>query len=963
MSDGSLPGTVIDYKATLNLPQTDFKMKAGAATREPELEAFWEENHLYETVQASRPKTRRFLLHDGPPYLSSDKIHIGTALNKILKDIVTKYKTQQGFYSPFVPGYDGHGLPIENAVVKSIKGGRAAISQFELRKRCREFALSNLKGQELNFKRLGVWGNWEQPYITINGPFEATQIRLFWKMYEKGYVYKGLKSVYWCISCETALADAEVEYADHTSKSIYVRFPAGKTTPSGLPEAIAQNWSNTAFVIWTTTPWTIPANLGLALNAEMEYVFLQTAEWGTLILAEALLEDFLQKTGLADTTILHKTTGEALQNIPAKHPLFDRLSPTVLGDHVTAEAGTGVVHTAPGHGQEDFALGQRCNLGILSPVNAKGVYTPEAGEAFAGLHIVKDGNTSVIQALKDAHALIGLDEIRHSYPHCWRCHNPVIFRATEQWFVDIDQFRDKTLAEIKKVQWIPERGEHRITSMVENRLDWCISRQRVWGVPIPVFYCTHCQEPLINETIIERVACRFEQETSDAWWQHDAQTLLGETFSCAKCQHTEFTKEMDIMDVWFDSGITHTAVVEARSEELGDLPVDLYLEGSDQHRGWFQSSLLTSVAVRGESPYKSVLTHGFVLDQEGRKMSKSLGNVVNPQDVIQQLGADVLRLWVASVDYTNDVRIGKETLSQLAEVYRKVRNTIRFILGNLHGFDARTQAVPDAQLSRLDHYILHRLQEIVASLTEAFDQYEFHRYYQVLQNFCVIELSALYFDVTKDILYTTRRDAPERLGVQTVLYELLSALTPMLVPVMPHLAEDIWLNIPTEHKPNFALSEPPLSILMAPWPQVRSEWVSDQLESEFKQLLKIKEAVNLALEKPRSEGVIGSSLEARVMLKPTTEAMRTLLSSISTSELATLLVVSAVEVVTETPAQAFGISEGPPKTDVTVYADKAQGEKCVRCWKYLASVGQFPQHPELCQPCVEAVQGLVSSCS
>jgi isoleucyl-tRNA synthetase len=947
-----------DYKETLNLPFTPFKMKAGATTREPEIEAFWTTHQVYEKVQAARPKNNRFLLHDGPPYLSSDKIHIGTALNKILKDIVTKYKAQRGYYSPYVPGYDGHGLPIENAVVKSIKGGRAAVSTVELREQCRAFALKNLKGQEVNFKRLGVWGDWEHPYLTIDGRYEADQIRLFGKMYEKGYVYKGLKPVYWCPSCETALADAEVEYQDHASESIYIRFPVNvPPSTKELPPHILDNWENTAFVIWTTTPWTIPANLGLAVNAEMTYVFLKTASWGMLILAEALLEDFLAKSGITDTEVLAKTTGHTLENIQARHPLYDRPSPVVLGTHVTAEAGTGVVHTAPGHGHDDYLVGQQYNLGILSPVNNKGVFTEEAGEGLSGLYYAK-GNQVVIDKLKAAGVLLGQNKISHSYPHCWRCHQPVIYRATEQWFISIDCFRQKALDAIKGVSWIPARGEHRITSMVENRSDWCISRQRVWGVPIPVFYCAGCLEPLITENSIEKVAKLFEQETSDAWWRYEAKTLLNADTACPKCGNTEFTKETDIMDVWFDSGTSHTSVVEARSDVLGHLPVELYLEGSDQHRGWFQSSLLTSVAVNEKSPFKAVLTHGFVLDQDGRKMSKSLGNIVDPNDVIQQLGADVLRLWVASVDYTNDVRIGKENLNQLAEVYRKIRNTIRFMMGNLTGFNAVTDRVPYSELSRMDSYILHRLQQIVQSLEEAFDAYEFHRFYQVLQNFCVTELSALYFDTTKDVLYTAPKNSVQRRGVQTVLFELLSTLTPLLVPIMPHLAEDIWLNIPDEHRPLYGLPEPPISILMVPWPAVNSAYVNEKLEQEFTQLLHLKEAVNGRLEFYRHRDDLGSSLEANVLLYPLKDAIGSLLKHISPSELATLFIVSSVTI-QDKPLTGF--ADVFSDSEIEIAIEKSQSPKCIRCWKYLPSVGQAHSHPELCNNCVEAVQTITNA--
>ncbi len=958
------PAQEVNYKETLNLPQTAFKMKAGAATREPEIEAFWEEHQVYEQMQASKDKARKFVLHDGPPYLSSDKIHIGTALNKILKDIVTRYKAQRGYYAPYVPGYDGHGLPIENAVVKNIKGGRHAVSEGELRQRCREFALKNLAGQEANFKRLGCWGDWAHPYITIQPEFEAIQIKIFGEIYEKGYVYKGLKPVYWCPCCETALADAEVEYADHTSHSIYVGFPLVAAKQPELQDA--------RMVIWTTTPWTLPANLALSVHPDFEYALIHTDAYGKLVVAKALLEAFTQAVGLEQYNVLNTFKGQDLELSEASHPFIDRNSTVLVGHHVTLDAGTGVVHTAPGHGMEDYVIAQEYDrtqlkerpIGILSPVDSRGAFTEEAGvPKLTGVRY-DQGNEQVLQILRDKNALLGHAKVSHSYPHCWRCHNPVIYRATEQWFIDVDKFRGDSLAAIDTVQWIPERGRNRIYSMVENRSDWCLSRQRVWGVPIPVFYCANeaCKKELITPETIEKIYQLFKAHSSDVWWTLSAEEILGGSVACSACGGTRFTQEMDIMDVWFDSGITHTAVVEARKDQLGELPVELYLEGSDQHRGWFQSSLLTSVMLYGKAPYKSVLTHGFVLDQDGRKMSKSLGNVVDPNSVIQQYGADILRLWVASVDYTVDIRIGNAILAQLAEVYKKVRNTFRFMLGNLHDFDPQTDRVSEDQLSALDQFVLHRLQGLIERITRDFDAYEFHRYNHEIQYFCGTDLSAQYFDVAKDILYCDATGSPRRRAVQTVMYETLSALLPMLVPIMPHLAEDIWLNLPDTLKVRYnGLEEaPPVSVTMAPWPTVQSRFVNPTVAEQVDALLKLKEMVNLAIEKPRSEGQIGSSLEVDLGLEPLTPESRAFIQCFASAELAAFFITSDVQVVEaghQYPSELREPLTYPEQFKIHVYP--AQGEKCQRCWRYESSVGTFPEHPALCERCYQAVRQTV----
>jgi isoleucyl-tRNA synthetase len=967
----------VNYKETLNLPQTAFKMKAGAATREVEIERWWDENRIYQHLTETRDKNRRFLLHDGPPYLSADKIHIGTALNKILKDIVTRYKSQRGFYTPYVPGYDGHGLPIENAVVKTIKGGRHAITPAELRKRCRAFALSNLKGQESDFRRLGVWANWEKPYITVDAAFEAAQVAAFGEMYRKGYIYKGLKPVYWCPQCETALADAEVEYDDHVSHSIYVKFPIKTLDKANLDSAQQTLLQNASLIIWTTTPWTLPANLALAVNPEFDYVVWNSGPSGKFVLARDLLPRLqelitIPEDGKAENkpVVEGVIPGRALEGILTRHPFIDRGSPVLLGDHVTLDAGAGVVHTAPGHGMEDYLVVQKYNrealkdspIPILSPVDSSGKFTAEANvPAIEGIFYEK-ANETILNILKDKNALLRASKYSHSYPHCWRCRQPVIYRATDQWFIDIDQFRAEALAAVDTVTWLPERGRNRIFGMVEGRGDWCLSRQRVWGVPIPVFYCVRpdCREVFVTPKAIAAIRAKFEAHSSDIWWEQSADELLAELpegdRSCPKCGGRAFDKEMDIMDVWFDSGITHTAVVQARREELGDLPADLYLEGSDQHRGWFQSSLLTSVMLYGKAPYRSVLTHGFVLDEQGRKMSKSLGNVVDPHTIIREYGADVLRLWVASVDYTNDVRIGKNTLHQMAEVYKKVRNTVRFILGNLHDFDPGRDRVPAEGLSRLDRYTLRRARHIMRNITDAFEQWEFYRYCHEIQYLCMADLSQLYFDVTKDILYCDAVNAPRRRAVQTVLHELLSLLLPVLVPVMPHLAEDIRLSLPEHQRPRVT-SEDVAAAVLLPWPELPA---NDLASDDFESLLAVRDAVNRALEGPRSEGRIGSSLEATVTLLPKTEPIRDALTQAGPDELAVLLITSGVSIVTEAPKPPAS-SPWLAQLDadgVTVFVAASPYAKCQRCWRYEPTVGQMADHPSICERCGQAVHCL-----
>jgi isoleucyl-tRNA synthetase len=933
---------------SLNLPQTDFPMKANSAVREIEIQKRWQADGVYAKAMKNRAGAEKFVLHDGPPYLSSSKIHIGTALNKVLKDIVCKYKNQKGFYSPYVPGYDSHGLPIENAALKDVKGGRHSITPVELRKRCREFALSNLKGQEENFRRLGVWGDWEHPYITLDQKFEAAQIRVFGKMATKGFLYKGLKSVSWCPTCETALAEAEVEYADHKSHSIYVKFEVAPESREKLPEFVKAD-DQVNFVIWTTTPWTLPANLGVALHPDFNYHFLKTKDHGILVVSEGLKDAFLSTTGLSDVELVGEALGKELEYIKTKHPFIERTSLVVLGDHVTNETGTGVVHTAPGHGPEDFDLGAKYKLGVVSPVDERGIFTEEAGQ-FKGQFYEK-ANQPILDHLRELGKLLHHSTYSHSYPHCWRCKKPLIFRATEQWFASVDGFRKEALKAIDSVKWIPESGRNRIFNMVENRSDWCISRQRAWGVPIPVFYCEKCNTPLMTAESIERVATSFEKYGSDSWWEKTAKELIGE-MKCG-CGHGEFRKESDIMDVWFDSGTTWHGVLDLRQDELKGAPCELYLEGSDQHRGWFQSSLLTSVAVSGRAPYKTVLTHGFVVDENGRKMSKSMGNVVEPDEVIKQYGADVLRLWVASVNYTDDIPIGKNMLAQLAEVYRKLRNTARYLLGNLNDFDPKTDRVPYEKLSPLDQFILHRLSTVVNEVTKDFDRFEFFKYYQLLQNFCGVDLSSFYFDIAKDRLYAGAKNSETRRAVQTVLEEVLMALVKIIAPVAPHLADDIWHHLPEKIK---AANTDASSVLLTDFPEAKARYLDENLSQLFESLIDVRETVNKALEQARAEKKIGKSTEAQVVIAIENADLRTKVESLG-ADLPGFFITSQAIVQAEVNGKGSGnkLSE-VNENGLTVLVFSADGSKCARCWKFTSEVGASKEYADLCSSCIEALK-------
>ena len=933
--------TKVEFKDTLNLPQTSLAMRANATVRELEIQKFWEENRIYEKSVANKDKNNKFILHDGPPYLSSEKIHVGTALNKILKDILTKYKSQRGFYAPYVPGYDGHGLPIENKVVKEIKGGRSAVTPYELRQKCREFAHKNLKGQENEFKRLGVWGDWEHPYLTIAPEYEAEQIRVFGEMYKKGYIEKGMKPVYWCASCETALAEAEVEYADHTSTSIYVRFKFDEESTNKINGKILGRKSDKDVyaIIWTTTPWTIPSNMAISMHPKFEYTFFEY-KGDVYVAAQELLGAFLNDVEWdeKDIKVIGSCIGQDLELLNTKHPLYDRKSPIILGEHVTLDAGTGSVHTAPGHGLEDYEVGCRYGIEVFSPLDGRGIWTEKVQDKdLEGVPYYK-GNKIVIEKLQNCGALLKAQDISHSYPHCWRCKNPVIYRATPQWFVKVDKFRDAALEAIKNVKWIPANGESRISNMVAGRTDWCISRQRAWGVPIPVFYCEDCGEVIVTDETINHIAEIFEKESSDAWVKYSAEELLPSGFKCPKCGKNHFRKENDIMDVWFDSGISWRAVVEKRSEQLGTTPVEMYLEGSDQHRGWFQSSLLTSVATEGKAPYKTVLTHGFVFGEDGRKMSKSLGNYIRPDDIIKNYGADILRLWAASVDYRNDTKIGDNIVKQLVEIFKKTRNTARFLLGNLFDFDPKVDYVEYKDLNELDKFALHKLNNLIEEVTVAFENYEFYKYFQHLQNFAAVDLSSFYLDIVKDRLYTAGKKSISRRACQTVMYEILQALVRMLVPVMPHQAEDIWMSVPESQKGGLE------SILLSKWPEAKSEWKNEKLDEEFTQILKAREVVSRAIEPLRADKKVGSSLEVAVYVSVKDNAVL----KANEDELCNIFITSQAYVADEKPSDVLNEYK---EDDYTVWVTKAEGKKCARCWKYrkLNADG-------ICEECLEAIK-------
>jgi isoleucyl-tRNA synthetase len=922
----------MDYKDTLNLPKTDFPMKADLAKREPEMLRHWQEKGVYETIlQASRGR-EPFILHDGPPY-ANGHIHMGHAVNKILKDLVVKSRSMSGHFAPYVPGWDCHGLPIEHQVDKELGKEKEGLSKAEVRRRCRAYAQRFVDVQSQEFQRLGVFGDWGDPYLTMSYAYEAQIVRELGRFMETGAVYLGKKPVYWCTSCRTALAEAEVEYADRKSPSIYVKFPF-VGDPVTLSPVLAGK--RVSVVIWTTTPWTIPANLAIALNPEFEYAAYEAPEGSgeVLILARRLAPLVLEAAGISAWREVAQLDPRDLEHKKTRHPLYDRPSVIVLGDHVTLEAGTGAVHTAPGHGQEDYEVGRRYGLDAYAPVDDAGRFTDEVGR-FAGTEVFA-ANPEVNRALAEVGALLFEESYAHSYPHCWRCKKPVIFRSTRQWFISMDAtgLRENALSEIDQVQWVPHWGRDRIYNMIAQRPDWCISRQRAWGVPIVAAHCAACGEVYLGRELADRAAAVFETEGADSWFERPLADFLPPDAACPACGKTDLEKEQDILDVWFDSGVSHAAVCERRTELRS--PADLYLEGSDQHRGWFHSSLLASVGTRHRAPYRAVLTHGFVVDGHGKKMSKSQGNVISPEQVIQKYGAEILRLWVAAEDYRDDIRISDEILRRLVEAYRRIRNTCRFLLGNLSDFDPAAHAVPREELWEIGRYALDRLNRLIERCRRAYQDYEFHVLFHRLHNFCAVDLSAFYLDILKDRLYTFPAASPGRRAAQAVLHEILHKMTRLMAPVLAFTAEEVWRLIPGTSG----------SVHAQLLPEVDADAVDDELAGRWERLRALRGLVTKAAEESRAAKVIGHSLDARALLH-VDNRWEDFLAPYA-AELPFLFIVSQVDLV----EGSGGTFTDPELPGVGVDVLRADGTKCQRCWNYSTTVGQDPAHPEACERCV-----------
>ncbi|MBQ7835248.1 MAG: isoleucine--tRNA ligase [Ruminiclostridium sp.] len=922
-----------DYNETLNLPQTDYPMRGNLPAREPKWLEQWESDRLYYELQKKNEGLPKYILHDGPPYANGD-IHMGTALNKVLKDIIIKYKSMTGFQAPYVPGWDCHGLPIELKALKQIGSDGSAIDPVELRKCCREFALSCLDGQKAQFKRLGVWGDFDDPYLTIAPEFEAKQVEVFGKMAEKGLMYKGLKPVYWCPDCNTALAEAEIEYEDDTCYSIYVKFPISDS--KGKFDDLGIDLSKAYVVIWTTTTWTLPGNVAVCLGPNYEYTFVKVEDEASssfgeyLLMATDLVSVVMEAAGITKYSTIGNFVGSDLEFVEAQHPFMGRKSPLILGDHVTLESGTGCVHTAPGYGLEDFEV---CNkykgmFDIIVGVTDRGILNELSGQ-FAGIP-TGEAHPVIAKKLEDDNLLLAMQKIVHPYPHCWRCHKPIIYRATEQWFCSVEKFADEAVKAIEEVTWIPSWGEERIKNMVRDRSDWCISRQRRWGVPIPVLYCKDCGKPIVNSDTIKAISDLFRAESSDAWYSKDPSEFIPATIKC-DCGCGEFTKEMDIFDVWFDSGVSWAAVMDER--DYLSSPADLYLEGCDQYRGWFQSSLLTSVAATGHAPYKAVCTHGWIVDGKGEKMSKSKGNYIVPEQVIEKYGADVLRLWVTSLDYHSDVRVSDDILKQLSETYRKIRNTARYILGNLcngKGFNPDTDMVALDSLEDIDKWALSKYDTLIEKVKKAYEDMDYYHAYHAINSFCVVDMSNFYLDILKDRLYCEKEDGQSRRAAQTAMYIILSGLTRLIAPILSFTADEIWQELPTKqgddkrHVVFNSMPEPTgISVDTAKWDRIHA----------------IRDDVLVALEKKRNEKVIGKSLEAKVVLY-TKDDLSDILS-----ELDKAFIVSQVEI-GEGEGEFSGSVDG-----LTITVEKATGEKCARCWTYSDTVGTNEKHPELCARC------------
>jgi len=906
-----------DYKDTLLMMKTEFPMKASLATKEPQIQEMWEEKEIYKKVLEKNKNNTPFILHDGPPYANGD-IHAGHALNKILKDFVIRYKTMSGYYAPYVPGWDTHGLPIESALTKNSKINRKTLPIPEFRRLCKEYALDQIARQKGQFKRLGILGEWDNPYVTLDAKYEAEQLRVFAAMVEKGLIFKGLKPVFWSPSSESALAEAEIEYHDKVSPSIYVAFKVvdGKNVLSNDCE----------LVIWTTTPWTIPANLAIAVHPDYEYVILNIND-RYLVVAKDLIESFVKVLNVSEYKIVKQLKGYELEYVKYVHPLNGKVCPVVLADYVTMDSGTGLVHTAPGHGEDDFNTGKRYNLDILTVVDERGMMTADALE-FAGV-FYEDANKLVAERLKELNCLLHLDYITHSYPHDWRTKKPIIFRATSQWFASIEALKKDMLEAIKSVNWIPSWGETRIANMIKDRKEWCISRQRVWGVPIPVFYNEDGSE-ILDKNVILHVADIFEKYGSDAWWTMSAKELLPPGYTNPRSPHGEFTKETDIMDVWFDSGSSHHAAMVTRGYSY---PYDLYLEGSDQYRGWFNSSLSTGVAVTKKAPYKTVLSHGFVLDGEGRKMSKSLGNVVDPNALIKEHGADVLRLWVASVEFTSDVRISNDIIKQTSEIYRKIRNTFRFLLGNLFDFDNTKDRVPYENMGEMDQIIISLLNDLIEKVLLAYEQYKFDEVLRLIMSYMTNDLSSFYLDFTKDILYIEESNNPQRRSIQTVFYDNLYALARLLTPIIPHTTEEVYQHMNNKEEESIYLTTMPKAFKAAN---------SSALLAKYEKFKELRSDILKALEDARNNKIIGKSLVSKVVIKPTEKTLK-LINSIH-DDLAKIFIVSEFVVTNED-------IDGTEYPSGIIKVTLREGHTCSRCWKVVDKVSE----DELCERCEKIV--------
>ena len=927
-----------DYGATLNLPKTSFQMKANLPNKEPKFIKMWQEQEIYfKGIDKDKPS---FILHDGPPYANGE-IHIGHALNKILKDIILKYKRLRGYNAPYIPGWDTHGLPIELKVTEKLGSKAKEMTPAEIRELCAEYAKKWVGIQREGFVRLGVLGDWENPYLTLKPEYEAKQLEVFGELYENGYIFKGLKPIYWSPVTETALAEAEIEYKNVSSPSIYVKMKANQD----LLDRIGMT-EETWVVIWTTTPWTLPANVAISLNPDFEYGVYKT-EKGNLILGKDLAEQAFSAMEIENYELIKEFVGRDIERTTYQHPFLDRTGLVILGTHVTADAGTGCVHTAPGHGQDDYVVGTRYGLPVISPINHKGVLTEDAGQ-FAGLFYAK-ANKEICAYLEGTGDLLKLKMIEHSYPHDWRSKTPVIFRATEQWFVNVEgsDIRERALKALDDVTFIPAWGRNRIGSMLETRPDWCISRQRVWGVPIPVFYNVATGKEIFNRDILNRIIEIVKKEGTIAWVKYSAEELIGEELlEKYNLKGVELRKETNIMDVWFDSGVSHRAVLETRGDLL-HRPADLYLEGSDQHRGWFQTSLLTSIGSTHDAPFKNILTHGFVNDGEGKKMSKSVGNTVVPADVIKVYGADILRLWCASVDYREDVKISDNILKQMAEAYRRVRNTARYILGNSNDFNPNTDRVPYEQLMEIDKWALHKLEVLKRKVTENYDKYEFYNLFQDIHYFAGVDMSAFYLDIIKDRLYTEGTNSIERRAAQTVMTEILVTLTKMIAPILSFTAEEIWETLPEVLKDKE-------SVLLTDWYKENDEYLNPEIENKWVEIIKVRREANKSLEKARQgkDRIIGNSLDAKVMLHSTdAEIQKFLVENREKLELA--LIVSEVEIVKNID-ETF--TKGEEATDLYIKVLHAEGEKCERCWKYSKELGKDPEHPTLCPRCASVLK-------